>query len=99
MHDDRAVLEGRLRRALDERIRPAVYPVSAQLTIEASFLEEFGIENDEAWLPDTFGFAAGLPQAIKAAGSKRLLTQKIPWSQVNSSAPMDRVCHSIPEGR
>lgn len=35
MHDDRAVLEGRLRRALDERIRPAVYPVSAQLTIEA----------------------------------------------------------------
>ncbi|MEW2434777.1 hypothetical protein AB0952_11420, partial [Streptomyces caniferus] len=23
------------------------------------FLEEFGIENEEAWLPDTFGFAAG----------------------------------------
>ncbi|RJL30076.1 alpha-mannosidase [Bailinhaonella thermotolerans] len=47
------------------------------------FLDEFGIENDEAWLPDTFGFAAGLPQIIKAAGSKRLLTQKISWSQVN----------------
>ncbi|MFZ3494270.1 alpha-mannosidase [Streptomyces sp. 5.8] len=47
------------------------------------FLEEFGIENDEAWLPDTFGFAAGLPQIIRAAGSKRLLTQKISWSQVN----------------
>ncbi|MYU50543.1 MULTISPECIES: alpha-mannosidase [Streptomyces] len=48
------------------------------------FLEEFGVENDEAWLPDTFGFAAGLPQIIKSAGTKWLLTQKISWSQVNS---------------
>lgn len=48
------------------------------------FLDEFGIENDEAWLPDTFGFAAGLPQIIKAAGSKWLLTQKISWSRTNS---------------
>ncbi|MFF4755743.1 alpha-mannosidase [Streptomyces sp. NPDC002514] len=47
------------------------------------FLDEFGIENDEAWLPDTFGFAAGLPQIIKAAGSTRLLTQKISWSRTN----------------
>ncbi|MFX0579375.1 alpha-mannosidase [Nocardia nepalensis] len=47
------------------------------------FLTEFGIENQEAWLPDTFGFAAGLPQIIKAAGSKWLLTQKISWSQHN----------------
>ncbi|MEU3183457.1 glycoside hydrolase family 38 C-terminal domain-containing protein [Streptomyces sp. NPDC006923] len=47
------------------------------------FLDEFGIENDEAWLPDTFGFAAGLPQIIKAAGSKWLLTQKISWSKIN----------------
>ncbi|MEW1719967.1 glycoside hydrolase family 38 C-terminal domain-containing protein [Streptomyces sp. NPDC093109] len=47
------------------------------------FLDEFGIENDEAWLPDTFGFAAGLPQIIKAAGSKWLLTQKISWSTIN----------------
>ncbi|MEU6063919.1 glycoside hydrolase family 38 C-terminal domain-containing protein [Streptomyces sp. NPDC047082] len=47
------------------------------------FLDEFGIENDEAWLPDTFGFAAGLPQIIRAAGAKWLLTQKISWSQTN----------------
>ncbi|MFG3023310.1 alpha-mannosidase [Streptomyces sp. NPDC048254] len=47
------------------------------------FLDEFGIENHEAWLPDTFGFAAGLPQIIRAAGSTRLLTQKISWSQTN----------------
>jgi len=48
------------------------------------FLEEFGVENEEVWLPDTFGFAAGLPQIIKAAGAKWLLTQKISWSRVNS---------------
>ncbi|MFJ4699350.1 alpha-mannosidase [Streptomyces sp. TverLS-915] len=48
------------------------------------FLDEFGVDNDEAWLPDTFGFAAGLPQIIKAAGSKYLLTQKISWSKVNN---------------
>jgi alpha-mannosidase len=48
------------------------------------FLDEFGIENDEAWLPDTFGFAAGLPQIIRAAGSRYLLTQKISWSRTNT---------------
>jgi alpha-mannosidase len=48
------------------------------------FLDEFGIENDEVWLPDTFGFAAGLPQIIRAAGSRRLLTQKISWSRTNT---------------
>ncbi|MFI7637089.1 alpha-mannosidase [Nonomuraea sp. NPDC049400] len=48
------------------------------------FIDEFGIDNEEVWLPDTFGFAAGLPQIIKAAGSKRLLTQKISWSRTNT---------------
>ncbi|MFI6927959.1 alpha-mannosidase [Nonomuraea spiralis] len=48
------------------------------------FIEEFGVDNEEVWLPDTFGFAAGLPQIIKAAGSKRLLTQKISWSRTNT---------------
>ncbi|MEU3252444.1 glycoside hydrolase family 38 C-terminal domain-containing protein [Streptomyces sp. NPDC006997] len=47
------------------------------------FLDEFGVENDEAWLPDTFGFAAGLPQIIRAAGTRYLLTQKISWSRTN----------------
>jgi alpha-mannosidase len=47
------------------------------------FLEEFGIEPLDAWLPDTFGFSAGMPQIIKAAGSRWLLTQKISWSDTN----------------
>ncbi len=31
MHDDRTLVEARLRRVLDERIRPAVYPESVPL--------------------------------------------------------------------
>ncbi|MFI6928862.1 alpha-mannosidase [Streptomyces sp. NPDC050287] len=48
------------------------------------FLEEFGIETEEVWLPDSFGYTAALPQLVKLSGSKWFLTQKISWSQTNS---------------
>jgi alpha-mannosidase len=47
------------------------------------FLEEFGVECKEAWLPDSFGYSAAMPQIVKAAGSEWFLTQKISWNQVN----------------
>lgn len=47
------------------------------------FLKEFGVECQEAWLPDSFGYSAALPQIVKAAGSRWFLTQKISWNQVN----------------
>lgn len=47
------------------------------------FLEEFDVETEEAWLPDTFGYSASLPQIVKAAGIKWFLTQKISWNTVN----------------
>ncbi len=47
------------------------------------FLNEFGIECREAWLPDSFGYSAALPQIVKSAGSRWFLTQKISWNQVN----------------
>lgn len=47
------------------------------------FLDEFGIECLEAWLPDSFGYSAALPQIVKAAGSRWFLTQKISWNQIN----------------
>ena len=47
------------------------------------FLAEFGVECEEAWLPDTFGYSAAMPQIVRAAGSKWFLTQKISWNQVN----------------
>lgn len=47
------------------------------------FAEQFGIETEEVWLPDSFGYSAALPQLIKLSGSKWFLTQKISWSQTN----------------
>ena len=47
------------------------------------FLNEFGVECREAWLPDSFGYSAALPQIVKSAGSRWFLTQKISWNQVN----------------
>ncbi|SPE63728.1 Mannosylglycerate hydrolase [Streptomyces netropsis] len=47
------------------------------------FLEEFGIETEEVWLPDTFGYSAALPQLVRLAGAKWFLTQKISWSRTN----------------
>ncbi|MEU5864260.1 glycoside hydrolase family 38 C-terminal domain-containing protein [Nonomuraea sp. NPDC047529] len=47
------------------------------------FLKEFGVDTLEAWVPDTFGYSAALPQIIAASGSRWFLTQKISWNQVN----------------
>ncbi|MBT2508722.1 alpha-mannosidase [Streptomyces sp. ISL-98] len=47
------------------------------------FMDEFGIETNEVWLPDSFGYTAAMPQLVKLSGSKWFLTQKISWSQVN----------------
>lgn len=47
------------------------------------FLDEFGIETQNVWLPDSFGYTAAMPQLVKLSGSKWFLTQKISWSQVN----------------
>ncbi len=47
------------------------------------FLEEFGIETEEVWLPDSFGYSGALPQLVRLSGSKWFLTQKISWSRTN----------------
>ncbi|PGH52451.1 glycoside hydrolase family 38 C-terminal domain-containing protein [Streptomyces sp. Ru87] len=47
------------------------------------FLDEFGIETKEVWLPDSFGYTAAMPQLVKLSGSDWFLTQKISWSQTN----------------
>ena len=47
------------------------------------FLHEFGIDTPEAWLPDSFGYSAAMPQIVAAAGSQYFLTQKLSWNQTN----------------
>lgn len=44
------------------------------------YKEEFGVDSQVLWLPDTFGYTAALPQILKGCGVKYLVTQKIFWS-------------------
>lgn len=44
------------------------------------YKEEFGIDSEILWLPDTFGYSAALPQILKGCNVKYLVTQKIFWS-------------------
>jgi alpha-mannosidase len=47
------------------------------------FLDEFGIETTEVWLPDSFGYTAALPQLIALSGSRWFLSQKLSWNEAN----------------
>ncbi|WP_129842807.1 glycoside hydrolase family 38 C-terminal domain-containing protein [Streptomyces sp. RFCAC02] len=48
------------------------------------YLDAFGIETREVWLPDSFGYTAALPQLVRLSGSEWFLTQKISWSATNA---------------
>ncbi|AKU17522.1 alpha-mannosidase [Luteipulveratus mongoliensis] len=48
------------------------------------FLEQFGVDTQEVWLPDSFGYTAAMPQLVKASGSTYFLTQKISWNDTNT---------------
>jgi alpha-mannosidase len=47
------------------------------------FLEEFDVDCEEIWLPDSFGYTAAFPQLAKLAGVRWFLTQKLSWNQTN----------------
>ncbi len=44
------------------------------------FREELGVDSRIAWLPDSFGYSAVLPQILKGCEVDGLTTQKIFWS-------------------
>lgn len=45
--------------------------------------DEFGVEVDNVWLPDVFGYTAALPQIMKKSGLKYFMTQKLSWNEHN----------------
>ncbi|GAA1853469.1 alpha-mannosidase [Microbacterium koreense] len=49
----------------------------------AYFRREFGIACDGVWLPDSFGYSAGMPQIAVGAGARWFLTQKLSWNDTN----------------
>ncbi len=47
------------------------------------FEEKFGERCEEVWIPDVFGYPAGLPQVFAAGGMTRFVTQKLSWNKQN----------------
>ncbi len=47
------------------------------------FMDEFGVEVTNLWLPDVFGYSAAMPQILKKCGCDFFLTQKISFNQFN----------------
>lgn len=47
------------------------------------FLDELGVETQDVWLPDSFGYSGALPQLVRAAGSRWFLSQKLSWNDTN----------------
>ena len=47
------------------------------------YMDEFGMDVRNLWLPDVFGYSAAMPQIIRKAGCDWFLTQKISWNQFN----------------
>ncbi|PMQ01466.1 MAG: alpha-mannosidase [Dictyoglomus sp. NZ13-RE01] len=47
------------------------------------FEREFGKKCKVAWLPDTFGFNANLPQILKKSGIDYFATTKLTWNETN----------------
>jgi alpha-mannosidase len=47
------------------------------------FEEHVGVRCTEVWIPDVFGYPAGLPQVFAAGGMRRFVTQKLSWNRTN----------------
>ncbi|MEO6826617.1 MAG: glycoside hydrolase family 38 C-terminal domain-containing protein [Microbacteriaceae bacterium] len=47
------------------------------------FREQFGVQSEIVWLPDSFGYSGALPQIARAAGMRWLLTQKLSWNDTD----------------
>ncbi|MEA2011560.1 MAG: glycoside hydrolase family 38 C-terminal domain-containing protein, partial [Verrucomicrobiota bacterium] len=47
------------------------------------YMDEFGVDIQNLWLPDVFGYSSALPQIMKKSGVDYFLTIKISWSQFN----------------
>jgi len=47
------------------------------------YMDEFGEDVKNLWIPDVFGYSAAMPQIIRESGCDYFLTQKISWSWSN----------------
>ena len=47
------------------------------------FMDEFGFDVKNLWIPDVFGYSGAMPQIMKGCGCDYFLTQKISWNVFN----------------
>lgn len=47
------------------------------------FMDHFGVDVKNLWIPDVFGYSAAMPQIIKKSGCDYFLTQKLSWNEIN----------------
>ena len=47
------------------------------------FLDRYGVETEDLWLPDAFGYSGALPQILRQAGVRYFLTQKLSWNEID----------------
>jgi alpha-mannosidase len=63
---------------------PAGESIARQIVFGQRFFEQqFGVRCREVWIPDVFGYPAGLPQVFVAGGMDRFVTQKLSWNRQN----------------
>ena len=63
---------------------PSGESFARQFLLGQTWLQDtFDMTADTFWLPDTFGYSAGLPQIARLAGCDTFITQKLSWNSVN----------------
>lgn len=63
---------------------PSGESLARQIVVGQRFFEaELGMRCTEVWIPDVFGYPAGLPQLFAAGGMRRFVTQKLSWNRTN----------------
>ncbi len=63
---------------------PSGESLARQIVVGQRYFEEkFGQRCEEVWIPDVFGYPAGLPQLFAAGGMQRFVTQKLSWNKQN----------------
>jgi alpha-mannosidase len=63
---------------------PSTESLIRQILFGQRFFErEFGIQNNEYFLPDCFGFPASLPSVLAHCGLRGFVTQKLTWHSAN----------------
>lgn len=96
-HDDPALFERVRQRIAEGRIEPIggmwLEPdgnlpsgeafVRHLLFGQRYFMREFGRSSSVAWMPDTFGLTANLPQILASGGMRSFFTQKLNWNDTN----------------